>query len=227
MSTSVTPAPTAPKKNPTMTMVNRILLVLVILVGVAAAVMITLSVMRSVATENTRKETESTRQQAADLYATNWCNQITADNASSISSRYADYSSADQMKSAAIDSRCPKRVEVAQVVSTFSASDDFKISDKSCTMNADGKSVSCAAEVTVTDSDLVAKLPDFSSVDVTLKMTYSDSGLSFMPPKHTENNVAIVKVDSDGKGTSVFQAPYDSSWGDYYSFAVTSFFPNE
>lgn len=94
MSTSVTPAPTAPKKNPTMTMVNRILLVLAILVGVAAAVMITLSVMRSVATENTRKETESTRQQAADLYATNWCNQITADNASSISSRYADYSSA-------------------------------------------------------------------------------------------------------------------------------------
>ena len=67
MSTSVTPAPTAPKKNPTMTMVNRILLVLAILVGVAAAVMITLSVMRSVATENTRKETESTRQQAADL----------------------------------------------------------------------------------------------------------------------------------------------------------------
>ena len=50
-----------------MTMVNRILLVLAILVGVAAAVMITLSVMRSVATENTRKETESTRQQAADL----------------------------------------------------------------------------------------------------------------------------------------------------------------
>ena len=86
MSTSVTPAPTAPK-NPTMTMVNRILLVLAILVGVAAAVMITLSVMRSVATENTRKETESTRQQAADLYATNWCNQITADNASNISSR--------------------------------------------------------------------------------------------------------------------------------------------
>ena len=153
MSTSVTPAPTAPKKNPTMTMVNRILLVLAILVGVAAAVMITLSVMRSVATENTRKETESTRQQAADLYATNWCNQITADNASNISSRYADYSSADKTKSAAIDSRCPKRVEVAQVVSTFSASDDFKISDKSCTMNADGKSVSCAAEVTVTDSD--------------------------------------------------------------------------
>ena len=57
MSTSVTPAPTAPKKNPTMTMVNRILLVLAIRTGVAAAALLTLRVMRSAAPENPRRET--------------------------------------------------------------------------------------------------------------------------------------------------------------------------
>ena len=53
-----------------------ILLVITIVLGLVAATMTTLAVMRATEVRAVRSEAAQTRQEANDFYATHWCNRI-------------------------------------------------------------------------------------------------------------------------------------------------------
>ena len=62
---------------------------------------------------------------------------------------------------------------------------------------------------------------------MTLDMTVRATNNAFTSKGHDINNVAIVTLDSSGNGSTLIEAPYDRTWGEYYKITVSSFYPNE
>ena len=140
---------------------------------------------------------------------------------------YEEFDDASIIVQNAIKAECPKRVDIAQAVTSYDADSNIKAQDSTCAVNESETSVSCTTTVTVTNEVLKEKLSAFSSTTATLKIWFDDNQFVTFKPKHTTENVATVTLDTSGTATVTFETPYESGWGDRYGIDVASYFPNE
>lgn len=86
-----------------------ILLVITIVLGLVAATMTTLAVMRATEVRAVRSEAAQTRQEANDFYATHWCNRIAPTMRERIARHYKEYLRATPEQRSAVDATCRQR----------------------------------------------------------------------------------------------------------------------
>ena len=125
----------------------------------------------------------------------------------------------------AVDQQCQKKVTINDLVANNDPNGAFETTSE-CTINASSTKITCTATVKANDT-IKKDLASFSSTTVTLDMTVRATNNAFTSKGHDINNVAIVTLDSSGNGSTLIEAPYDPTWGEYYKINVSSFYPNE
>lgn len=215
-----------PAKSKGMSIYNCVTSILLIVFLAVTITMAVLTQQRASATRNTREEARSVREQAAQLAAPRWCEQVTAEHADAMEELYDQYYDASTTVRVAIDKQCAKRVNAVKLIHANPAGGSFDTETNSCSISESGTTASCTVEVKANDT-LRAKLATFSSTTVTLKMWFDHRKMFVANPDKEIENVATVTLDSTGMATVDFEVPYDSSWGEYYGLGVSSFFPNE
>ena len=125
----------------------------------------------------------------------------------------------------AVDQQCQKKVTISDLVANNDPNAAFETTSE-CTINASSTKITCTATVKANDT-IKKDLASFSSTTVTLDMTVRATNNAFTSKGHDINNVAIVTLDSSGNGSTLIEAPYDPTWGEYYKITVSSFYPNE
>lgn len=204
-----------------------ILLVITIVLGLVAATMTTLAVMRATEVHAVRSEAAQTRQEANDFYATHWCNRIAPTMRERIARHYKEYLRATPEQRAAVDATCPGNVATASVIAQFKIFKNIEFSDYSCSPTADSTAFACTIDVAIVNEDLIKRLPEFSSFDMTITVyiTNSDDDPRFSP--HNETTATLTMTfDTQGHGTAEFQTPYQSSWGTNYYLLIADYYPN-
>ena len=197
-----------------------ILLVITIVLGLVAATMTTLAVMRAT-------EAAQTRQEANDFYATHWCNRIAPTMRERIARHYKEYLRATPEQRSAVDATCPGNVATASVVAQFKIFKNIEFSDYSCSPNADSTAFACTIDVAIVNEDLIKRLPEFSSFDMTITTYFkTDEGNPHLSPDFTTTETVTMTFDAQGRGTAEFQTKYQNSWGANYALSISEYYPN-
>ena len=204
-----------------------ILLVITIVLGLVAATMTTLAVMRATEVNTVRSEAAQTRQEANDFYATHWCNRITPTMRERIARHYKAYLRATPEQRAAVDATCPGNVATASVIAQFKIYKNITFSDYSCSPTADNTAFACTIDVAIANEDLIKRLPEFSSFDMTITTYFKkDEGNPHLSPDFTTTETVTMTFDAQGRGTAEFQTKYQSSWGANYALWISEYYPN-
>ena len=190
-----------------------ILLVITIVLGLVAATMTTLAVMRATEVRAVRSEAAPTRQEANDFYATHWCNRIAPTMRERIARHYKEY--------------LPATAATASVIAQFKIFKNIEFSDYSCSPNADSTAFACTIDVAIVNEDLIKRLPEFSSFDMTITTYFkTDEGNPHLSPDFTTTETVTMTFDAQGRGTAEFQTKYQNSWGANYALSISEYYPN-
>ena len=208
-----------------LSIINRIMALIVIISAITMITLFSQAVSRNNEVERLTKATENAKNQTLEVRATNWCNQITSENADKMSTLYRDYNAASSQQQRKIDSECKKKVAVAELVSLKDPTEAFIVTSE-CTVNESEDAASCTATVTPDPHTMGMRLSVYSATTATLRMRIADTHSNLPTQSHVIDNVATMTLDSSGSGTISFDVPFDISWGTAYDIQVTSFFPN-
>ena len=208
-----------------LSIINRILALIAIISAITMITLFSQAVSRNNEVESLTKATENAKNQTLEVRATNWCNQITSENADKMSTLYRDYNAASSQQQRKIDSECKKKVAVAELVSLKDPTEAFVVTSE-CTVNESEDAASCTATVTPDPHTMGMRLSMYSATTATLRMRIADTHSNLPTQSHVIDNAATMTLDSSGSGTISFDVPFDISWGTAYDIQVTSFFPN-
>lgn len=238
LNTTVTPAATAATEAPTATaattkpakskglsIFNRVTFIVAALLAVLTIAMLVATAMTTKSATNMRDEAQATREQAGQELASYWCSQITPENVAKFDDLRELYLGVSETAQHAVDQQCQKKVTISDLVANNDPNSAFDTTSE-CTINASRTKITCTATVKANDT-IKKDLASFSSTTVTLDMTVRATNNAFTSKGHDINNVAIVTLDSSGNGSTLIEAPYDPTWGEYYKITVSSFYPNE
>jgi len=204
-----------------------ILLVITIVLGLVAATMTTLAVMRAREVHAVRSEAAQTRQEANDFYATHWCNLIAPPMRERIARHYKEYLRATPEQRSAVDATCPGNVATASVIAQYKIFKNIEFSDYSCSPTADSTAFACTIDVAIVNEDLIKRLPEFSSFDMTITTYFKiDEGNPHLSPDFTTTETVTMTFDAQGRGTAEFQTKYQNSWGANYALSISDYYPN-
>lgn len=204
-----------------------ILLVITIVLALVAATMTTLAIMRASQVNAVRSEAAQTRQEANDFYATHWCNLIAPTIRERIARHYKEYLRATPEQRAAVDATCPGNVATASVIAQFKIFKNIEFSDYSCSPNADSTAFACTIDVAIVNEDLIKRLPEFRSFDMTITTYFKiDEGNPHLSPDFTTTETVTMTFDAQGRGTAEFQTKYQNSWGANYALSISEYYPN-
>ena len=209
-----------------LSIINRIMALIVIISAITMITLFSQAVSRNNEVERLTKATENAKNQTLEVRATNWCNQITSENADKMSTLYRDYNAASSQQQRKIDSECKKKVAVAELVSLKDPTEAFIVTSE-CTVNESEDAASCTATVTPDPHTMGMRLSVYSATTATLRMRIADTHSNLPTQSHVIDNVATMTLDSSGSGTISFDVPFDISWGTAYDIQVSSYFPNE
>ena len=187
--------------------------------------MLVATAMAAKSATNMRDEAHTTLQQAGEELAPYWCSQITPENVAKFDELRELYLGVSETAQNAVDQQCQKKVTINDLVANNDPNGAFETTSE-CTINASSTKITCTATVKANDT-IKKDLTSFSSTTVTLDMTVRATNNAFTSKGHDINNVAIVTLDSSGNGSTLIEAPYDPTWGEYYKINVSSFYPNE
>lgn len=208
-----------------LSIINRIMALIVIISAITMITLFSQAVSRNNEVERLTKATENAKNQTLEVRATNWCNQITSENADKMSTLYRDYNAASSQQQRKIDSECKKKVAVAELVSLKDPTEAFVVTSE-CAVNESEDAASCTATVTPDPHTMGMRLSVYSATTATLRMRIADTHSNLPTQSHVIDNVTTMTLDSSGSGTISFDVPFDISWGTAYDIQVTSFFPN-
>ena len=208
-----------------LSIVNRILALIVIISAITMITLFSKAVSRNNEVESLTKATENAKNQTLEVRATNWCNQITSENADKMSTLYRDYNGASSQQQRKINSECKQKVALAELVSLKDPNKAFTVTSE-CTVNESEDTASCTATVTIIPSEKLL-FNGYSTTTATLRMRVADTPTNLLTTPHVIDNVATMTLDSSGSGTISFDVPFDISWGTAYDIQVSSYFPNE
>lgn len=204
-----------------------ILLVATIILGLVAATMTTVTVMRASQVNAVRSEAAQTRQEANDFYATHWCNRITPTMRERIARHYKAYLRATPEQRAAVDATCPGNVATASVIAQFKIYKNITFSDYSCSPTADNTAFACTIDVAIANEDLIKRLPEFSSFDMTITTFFkTDEGNPHFSPDFKTTETVTMTFDAQGHGTAQFETKYQKNWGANYALSISEYYPN-
>ena len=209
-----------------LSIVNRILALIVIISAITMITLFSKAVSRNNEVESLTKATENAKNQTLEVRATNWCNQITSENADKMSTLYRDYNGASSQQQRKINSECKQKVALAELVSLKDPNKAFTVTSE-CTVNESEDTASCTATVATNPHTLGMGLNGYSTTTATLRMRVADTHTNLPTQSHVIDNVATVTIDASGTATTTFDIPFDMSWGMAYDIQVSSFFPNE
>ena len=204
-----------------------VLLVITIILGLVAATMTTLAVMRAREVHAVRSEAAQTRQEANDFYATHWCNRIAPTMRERIARHYKEYLRATPEQRSAVDAACPGNVATASVIAQFKIFKNIEFSDYSCSPNADSTAFACTIDVAIVNEDLIKRLPEFSSFDMTITTFFkTDEGNPHFSPDFKTTETVTMTFDAQGHGTAQFETKYQKNWGANYALSISDYYPN-
>mgnify|MGYP007082419351 CR=1 FL=1 len=209
-----------------LSIVNRILALIVIISAITMITLFSQAVSRNNEVESLTKATENAKNQTLEVRATNWCNQITSENADKMSTLYRDYNGASSQQQRKINSECKQKVALAELVSLKDPNKAFTVTSE-CTVNESEDTASCTATVATNPHTLGMGLSFYSATTATLRMRVADTPTNLLTTPHVIDNVATMTLDSSGSGTISFDVPFDISWGTAYDIQVSSYFPKE
>jgi hypothetical protein len=207
-----------------LSIINRIMALIVIISAITMITLFSQAVSRNNEVESLTKATENAKNQTLEVRATNWCNQITSENADKMSTLYRDYNGASSQQQRKINSECKQKVALAELVSLKDPNKAFTVTSE-CTVNESEDTASCTATVTIIPSEKLL-FNGYSTTTATLRMRVADTHTNLPTQSHVIDNVATVTIDASGTATTTFDIPFDMSWGMAYDIQVTSFFPN-
>ena len=204
-----------------------VLLVITVVLGLVAATMTTLAVMRATQVHAVRSEAAQTRQEANDFYATHWCNFITPTARERIARHYKEYLRATPEQRAAVDAACPGNVATASVIAQYKIYKNIEFSDYSCSPNADSTAFACTIDVAIVNEDLIKRLPEFTSFDMTITVYITNSDHDPIFSAHNETTETVTMTfDAQGHGTAQFETKYQKNWGANYALSISDYYPN-
>ena len=207
-----------------LSIINRIMALIAIISAITMITLFSQAVSRNNEVESLTKATESAKNQTLEVRATNWCNQITSENADKMSTLFRDYDAASSQQKGEIERQCNKKVAVAKLISSHDPTEAFIVTSE-CTVNESEDTASCTATVTIIPSEKLL-FNGYSTTTATLRMRVADTHTNLPTQSHVIDNVATVTIDASGTATTTFDIPFDMSWGMAYDIQVTSFFPN-
>lgn len=121
----------------------------------------------------------------------------------------------------------PGNVATASVIAQFKIFKNIEFSDYSCSPNADSTAFACTIDVAIVNEDLIKRLPEFSSFDMTITTYFkTDEGNPHLSPDFTTTETVTMTFDAQGRGTAEFQTKYQSSWGANYALSISEYYPN-
>ena len=204
-----------------------VLLVITVVLGLVAATMTTLAVMRATQVHAVRSEAAQTRQEADDFYATHWCAFITPTARERIARHYKEYLRATPEQRAAVDAACPGNVATASVIAQYKIYKNIEFSDYSCSPNADSTAFACTIDVAIVNEDLIKRLPEFTSFDMTITVYITNSDHDPIFSAHNETTATVTMTfDAQGHGTAQFETKYQKNWGTNYALLISDYYPN-
>ena len=204
-----------------------ILLVATIILGLVAATMTTVTVMRASQVNAVRSEAAQTRQEANDFYATHWCNLIAPPMRERIARHYKEYLRATPEQRSAVDATCPGNVATASVIAQYKIFKNIEFSDYSCSPTADSTAFACTIDVAIVNEDLIKRLPEFSSFDMTITTYFkTDEGNPHFSPDFKTTETVTMTFDAQGHGTAQFETKYQKNWGANYALSISEYYPN-
>lgn len=209
-----------------LSIINRIMSLIVIISAITMITLFSRAVSRNNEVESLTKATENAKNQTLEVRATNWCNQITSENADKMSTLYRDYNGASSQQKGEIERQCNKKVAVAKLISSHDPTEAFIVTSE-CTVNESENTASCTATVATNPYTLGQGLSFYSATTATLRMRVATTPTNLVTDPHVIDNVATITLDSSGSGTTSFDVPIDINWGTAYDIQVTSYFPNE
>ena len=208
-----------------LSIVNRILSPISLISAITMITLFSHAASRHHALESLTTAHENAKNQTLEVRATNWCNQITSENADKMSTLYRDYNGASSQQQRKINSECKQKVALAELVSLKDPNKAFTVTSE-CTVNESEDTASCTATVTIIPSEKLL-FNGYSTTTATLRMRVADTHTNLPTQSHVIDNVATVTIDASGTATTTFDIPFDMSWGMAYDIQVSSFFPNE
>ena len=209
-----------------LSIINRIMALIAIISAITMITLFSQAVSRNNEVESLTKATESAKNQTLEVRATNWCNQITSENADKMSTLFRDYDAASSQQKGEIERQCNKKVAVAKLISSHDPTEAFIVTSE-CTVNESENTASCTATVATNPYTLGQGLSFYSATTATLRMRVATTPTNLVTDPHVIDNVATITLDSSGSGTTSFDVPIDINWGTAYDIQVTSYFPNE
>lgn len=209
-----------------LSIINRIMALIAIISAITMITLFSRAVSRNNEVERLTKATENAKNQTLEVRATNWCNQITSENADKMSTLFRDYDAASSQQKGEIERQCNKKVAVAKLISSHDPTEAFIVTSE-CTVNESENTASCTATVATNPYTLGQGLSFYSATTATLRMRVATTPTNLVTDPHVIDNVATITLDSSGSGTTSFDVPIDINWGTAYDIQVTSYFPNE
>jgi len=207
-----------------LSIVNRILALIVIISATTMISLFSQAVSRNNEVKSLKSATENTKRRTLEIKATSWCDQITSENADKMSTLFRDYDAASSEQKREIERQCKQKVTVAKLISSHDPTEAFIVTSE-CTVNESEDTASCTATVTIIPSEKLL-FNGYSTTTATLRMRIADTHTNLPTQSHVIDNVATVTIDASGTATTTFDIPFDMSWGTAYDIQVTSFFPN-
>ena len=207
-----------------LSIVNRILALIVIISAITMITLFSQAVSRNNEVKSLKSATEYTKRRTLEIKATSWCDQITSENADKMSTLFRDYDAASSDQKREIERQCKQKVTVAKLISSHDPTEAFIVTSE-CTVNESEDTASCTATVTIIPSEKLL-FNGYSTTTATLRMRVADTHTNLPTQSHVIDNVATVTIDASGTATTTFDIPFDMSWGMAYDIQVTSFFPN-
>ena len=208
-----------------LSIVNRILALIVIISATTMISLFSQAVSRNNEVKSLKSATENTKRRTLEIKATSWCDQITSENADKMSTLFRDYDAASSEQKREIERQCKQKVTVAKLISSHDPTEAFIVTSE-CTVNESEDTASCTATVTINPSEKLL-FNGYSTTTATLRMRVADTHTNLLTTRHVIDNVTTMTLDSSGSGTISFDVPFDISWGTAYDIQVSSYFPNE
>ena len=226
---ATTPAPvtvaTKAPKSKGLSIYNRVVLVLLLVLVIATTTLFTLAVQKTKAQKDMQAEIQSVEEQTAALAAPAWCAQVTPDNVDKVDELYSKYDGMSSAAQEAVKKECKDRVDAVQLLKFQDAEDAFKV-DSTCELDDTQTTLHCTADVSPASDTLKTKLEAFQTTDLTFEILFDDSMFVVGTPDHVTENVTTATMTKGEKVSLEFTTPYDPSWGAHYKVKVTKYFPN-
>ena len=79
----------------------------------------------------------------------------------------------------------------------------------------------------IVNEDLIKRLPEFSSFDMTITTYFkTDEGNPHFSPDFKTTETVTMTFDAQGHGTAQFETKYQKNWGANYALSISDYYPN-